>query len=276
MKIIKMTNKDNIKKQQARHNKVSKKEKKRRKLFKKIKFILKLIFFVGLIAGAVVFALTSPIFNIKEIKVENNNKVPSDTIISLSELKIDENIFKFRKSSIIEKIKENPYIENASIKRKLSSTIEINIEERVAKYSVEYVGKYVLINSQGYLLEIVDDNQNLPIIKGTTTNIEEINLGERLNNEDLESLGDVIKILNTAKENGIEEKITSIDISDKNEYIIYLQEEKKTIHLGDNTNLSNKMLNAVAIIEQEKEVEGDIYVNGDLNNKFKPYFRQKV
>lgn len=276
MKIIKMTNKDNIKKQQARHNKVSKKEKKRRKLFKKIKFILKLIFFVGFIAGAVVFALTSPIFNIKEIKVENNNKVPSDTIISLSELKIDENIFKFRKSSIIEKIKENPYIENASIKRKLSSTIEINIEERVAKYSVEYVGKYVLINSQGYLLEIVDDNQNLPIIKGTTTNIEEINLGERLNNEDLESLGDVIKILNTAKENGIEEKITSIDISDKNEYIIYLQEEKKTIHLGDNTNLSNKMLNAVAIIEQEKEVEGDIYVNGDLNNKFKPYFRQKV
>ena len=29
-------------------------------------------------------------------------------------------------------------------------------------------------------------------------------------------------------------------------------------------------------MEQEKEKEGDIYVNGDINNKFQPYFREKV
>ena len=31
-----------------------------------------------------------------------------------------------------------------------------------------------------------------------------------------------------------------------------------------------------AIIEKEKGKEGDIFVNGDLNNKFQPYFREKV
>jgi len=36
------------------------------------------------------------------------------------------------------------------------------------------------------------------------------------------------------------------------------------------------MLYILAIIEKEKDKEGDIFVNGDLNNKFQPYFREKV
>ena len=94
--------------------------------------------------------------------------------------------------------------------------------------------------------------------------------------KDLSRLEDTIKILNSANENNLEGKVTSIDISDKNEYSIYIESEKKRVHLGDSTNLSNKMLYILAIIEKEKDKEGDIFVNGDLNNKFQPYFREKV
>ena len=55
-----------------------------------------------------------------------------------------------------------------------------------------------------------------------------------------------------------------------------LEEENKKVHLGDSANLSNKMLYVMAIIEAEKGKQGDIFVNGDLNNKFQPYFREKV
>lgn len=274
--VIEMTNRNNIKKEEARRKKLTKQEIKRRKRNKRIKFFLKLILVIGLISGGTVFALTSPIFNIKDIKVLNHSQVPSDTIISLSELKIGENIFKFYCGSVIEKIKENPYIENIKVHRKIPNTIEIEVEERVAKFSVDYMEKYVYINSQGYLLEISEDSQGLPIIQGITTKEEEVVPGKRLNNEDLTKLEDVIKIINSANENGLDGKVTSIDISNKNEYSIYLSEEKKKVHLGGNTNLSNKMLYIVAILEQEKEKEGDIYVNGDLNNKFQPYFREKV
>ena len=78
------------------------------------------------------------------------------------------------------------------------------------------------------------------------------------------------------KKTDLNGKVTSIDITNKNEYSIYLEQEKKTIHLGDSSNLSNKMLYVVAILEQEKDKEGEIFVNGDLNNKFQPYFREKV
>lgn len=274
--VIKMTNKNNIKKQEEKRKAITKQERKRKKRNKKIKFFLKLILIIGLIVGGTVFALTSPIFNIKDIKILNNSQVPSDTIISLSGLKTEENIFKFYSMNIVKKIKENPYIENVKIHRKIPSTIEIEIEERIAKYSVDYMGKYAYINTQGYILEISEDSKALPIIQGITTNEEEVVPGERLSNEDLIKLEDVIKIMNSAKENGLDEKVTSIDISNKNNYSIYLSEEKKKVHLGTSNNLSNKMLYVVAIIEQEKEKEGDIYVNGDLNNKFQPYFREKV
>ena len=274
--VIQMTNKNKIKKDEKQRRALTKKERKRKKRIKRIKFFLKLILFVGLASGTIIFALTSPIFNIKDIKVINNNQVQADTIISLSELKKEDNIFKFYGKNVVNKIKENAYIENVKIHRKLPNTIEIKVEERTPTFSVDYMGKYAYINTQGYILEIAETNNGMTIIQGATTKEEDIQPGNRLCNEDLSRLEETIKILDSANENKLEGKVTSIDISNKNEYSIYIESEKKKVHLGDSTNISNKMLYVLAIIEKEKGKEGDTFVNGDLNNKFQPYFREKV
>ena len=174
------------------------------------------------------------------------------------------------------KIKENAYIEDVKIHRKIPNVVQIEITQRQPKYSIDFMGKYAYINSQGYILEVADTNNGLPIIQGISTNEEEIVPNSRLNEDDLTSLENIIKIMDIAKENNLDTKVTSIDITNKNQYSIYIQEEKKRIHLGENTNLGNKMLYAISIMEKEKGIEGDIYVNGDLNNKFQPYFREKV
>ena len=77
-------------------------------------------------------------------------------------------------------------------------------------------------------------------------------------------------------ENQLGDKVSSIDISDKTEYILYLDKELKTIYFGDASNISNKILYILAIMEENKGIDGYIYINGDLNNKFQPYFRTKV
>ena len=274
--LIQMTNKNRIKKEAKRTKQNEIKERKRKKRYKRVKLFLKLFLFVLLIGGAIIFAMTSPLFNIKEIKVTNNSQVSSDTIISLSEIKIDENIFKFYKGNASKKIKENAYIENVSIERKIPNTVEIKVEERIPKYSVDFMEKFMYINSQGYFLELSEENKGLPIIYGITTEEEKVIPGNRLNNEDLNRLEEVMKIMSSANENGLEGKISSVDISNKNDYTIYLEEKKKKVHIGNTSNLSNKMLYILAIMEQEDGKEGDIYVNGDLNNKFQPYFREKV
>ena len=82
--------------------------------------------------------------------------------------------------------------------------------------------------------------------------------------------------MNICKNYELDQKISTIDITDKNDYIIYMEEEKKTIHLGDESNLNSKMLYIPSILEQNQGKEGTIYVDGDVNNNFKPRFQEKV
>ena len=252
--VIQMTNRNNMEKEQKRIKELDKQAEKRNKRNKKVKNILKILLLLGVIIGGTIFSMTSPIFNIKEIQVTNNNITPSDTIISLSELKLDENIFKFNKYNVKNKIKENAYIEDVKIHRKIPNVVQIEITQRQPKYSIDFMGKYAYINSQGYILEVADTNNGLPIIQGISTNEEEIVPNSRLNEDDLTSLENIIKIMDIAKENNLDTKVTSIDITNKNQYSIYIQEEKKRIHLGENTNLGNKMLYAISIMEKEKGI----------------------
>lgn len=239
-------------------------------------FITKWTSIIALIVGGMIFLTTTPIFNIKNIKIVGNNQVTYDQILSLSELSKDTNIFKNSKSNIEKNIKRNTYINNVTIKRRLPDTIEITVEEKQKMFMLKFVNGYAYIDNQGYILEIVNKKTDLPILKGYSTSEDEISEGNRLCSDDLEKLENSIKIMQAVKEVGIEYKITNIDIANKKEYSLYIESQKKKIYLGDASNLTDKMLYAKAILESEKKNEGEIFLNGDLNNKFQPYFREKV
>lgn len=267
---IKLAKKNNIMKSDLKKQEQLEKKNKRNKR------ILTIIIIIVLICGGIIFLFTSPIFNIKDIQVLNNSQVSSDTIISLSGLEKNENIFKFLKINIENNIKQNSFVDSVEIKRVLPDKVQLIIEERAKKFSVQFLNSYAIISSQGYILEISEENQGLIVLKGMTTSQENFSVGNRLENNDLEKLEDAIKIVNTCKDNNLDTQITYIDMSDKTNYTIYMEQEKKTIYIGDNSNLSNKIIYVQAIINETKGEQGEIFVNGDLNNKFKPYFREKI
>ena len=272
--VIGMTNRNNQKKEEIKKKAISKQEK--IKARKRIKRIIKWTTLLLIIGGGTAFALTSPIFNIQEIQVTQNNRVSAETITSLSGLNSNMNIFRFFSSNIEKQIKENPYVEDVKIKRILPNKIQIEVTERIPRFCVQVLNSLAYINSQGYILEIAQNELALPIITGIQTVEENIKEGYRLEEEDLIRLGDVLKIMGAAKENELHTKVTSIDITKKNDYKITMQEEKKTIYLGDTSNLSAKMINIQGILNDNQEIEGDIYVNGDFNKKFRPYFRERI
>ena len=274
--VIGITNKNNKNKQPNVQKRMTKKQAKIERKKKKLKKIIKLITLFLLIIGGFVFALVSPIFNIKEIQVSNNNQIATETIISLSQLQLGQNLFRFNKNKIEKEIKTNPYIESVTIKRKIPSKIEISVKERNRNYNVEFLNGYAYINNQGYILEISDQKLDLPTIQGISTDAEQIVEGNRLNTEDLEKIETVIQIMNICKNYELDQKVSAIDITNKNNYIIYMNEEKKIINLGDESNLSTKMLYVPTILKENEGKEGTIYVNGDINNNFKPRFKEKV
>ena len=124
-------------------------------------------------------------------------------------------------------------------------------------------------------MEISETNINLPIIDGYETLLEKIKPGLRLETSDLVKLETVLKVFKYAKVNGIDNKITKINIANKNDYIVRFEEDKKTVYLGDASALDKKMQYLVLILQDETGIEAEVFMNVDIN-KENFYIREQV
>ena len=246
-------------------------KKKRKIIFRLIKWTSLVVLLVG---GGIYFLL-SPFFNIKNVTIIGNEKITQDTIMSLSEIELEQNTFKISKNKVEQAIKANAYIDSVKVKRKLPDGIEIQVTERKPAYMLMIGNAYMYVNTQGYLLEISQEKLEAPIITGILTTEDQMQEGNRLCAEDLQKISGVIQIMDSANNNDIGKLITKINISNKQDYVLELKSEKKNVHVGDTTNLSTKMLYIKKVLQNEKKKEGDIFVNTDLSTKG-AIFREKV
>lgn len=267
---------DKLRIQRARQTKKARMTEEQIKKNRRVKIFIKLLLLLAVIIGLIIYLMLSPIFNIKNINVEGNKDISSEQIISLSKVQKEANLFKVSNKDTVSAIKENPYVKTVEIKRTLPDTITFVITERVATYMLEYGSSYAYIDNQGYILEIsANTKEGLAKIIGYETSHDDIVPGKRLCENDLKKLNTVLKITATSKTNRIDSLITRINIEDGNNFILYLSTEQKTVYLGDCTNLDTRMLYVKAILDKEKGIAGEIYVNMNLNEK-DPYFRQDV
>lgn len=272
---LQKNNTTNSKKPSKSTKKVSSTSGKHKKQLKKRKIGLKIFKWTSilvLIITATIFFMMSSVFNIKEIVVSNNNKISSEEIIRLSGLTTGINMFKTSNKAVRNGIKANPYIENVRIKKDVTGTVELEIEERVPTYMLKFANAYVYINNQGYMMEITEKPLELPTITGFETPAETIKEGNRLIVEDLKKLEDVIRIIESSKSNSLENIITEVNIADSTNYILTIASELKTVQFGDISNVNVKLLKIEALIEQEKGIEGEIY----FQNSEKTVFREEV
>jgi len=251
------------------------KTKKKKKRWEKIKrvlwVLLKIILILAVLAGIGTFLFISPVFNITSIEIENANKISENTYIVLSEIEIGENIFRISKQKIKEKIKVEAYVEDVQIKREYPGTVLISVTERVPEYMVEKSGgQYVYIDKNGYILEINTQKIDVPIVKGTMTDLESIDFGDRIVDTDLVKFNDLIKIIGAVKNSQVDIKLSRVDISDKDNYILEFEEQNKKVVLGDISDLSTKVLWIKYFIEKKKDEKGIIHLNNTKNVYFEP------
>lgn len=259
-------NKKNMDK--GKKQKKSKKKKNHKRL---ISFLIVLI-----IIGVIIFLLNSSFFVIKGVEVNNNSKVSKEELEEIANFGMYKNIFWLNTRKIENDIKtNNAYIEEVQVSRKLPNTAVITVKERVPKYMLQFADSYVYINNQGYMLEVSTENINLPIILGFKTDLSNIEVGKRLDIEDLKKMETIIKIVETANLNEVREYITKIDISDESNYTLILESIQKTVYLGDCSDLNTRMLYLNGILKLYKNTPGEIFINMDLNTE-NAYFREKI
>ncbi len=279
-KVVKSANTGSNNKKSNQKKKSSNKKESKSATASKSGKMTRIFLILLLLVGAGCFLCLSPNFNVQEIVVEKNKVISSDTIASLSEIKLYKNIFLINKLSAIKKIEKNPYIEDVTISRSLPNKVKIIVKEREEKYLLEFAeGKYAVLDGQGYILRITSDLVNLPIIVGTKTDMNKfLEISDntaRVCEEDLKKFEVITSIVDIAKNYEVDTYITKIDVGDINDVKLELQAEQKTVYLGSCSDLNTRILYMKDIIEKEKGIKGEMFINGNLTQD-KVFFRESV
>ena len=250
-------------------SKINKQKEMEQRKRKKKKKILKMLLVIILLACFVAYLSTSPTFKIQEISVKGNEQLTKEKIKELAEIKIGDNIFSKIGIVLEVKLKQNGYVEDAKINKIYPNKIEIEITERKKRFQIKTESEsYIYIDEQGYILDFGTDKLEIPTIIGM--DIAGIENNKRLDEKNLNIMENILQIREECEKIELADKITQIKVED--EYILNLENDGITINLGDATNLKNRMYYVSAILKQETGNSGTIYVNGNLNEGFLPYF----
>lgn len=207
---------------------------------------------VLMIAILITLALKLSYFNIKSIEVTNNFNLTANEVIKTSGIFKDNNIFyvSFRKSK--DNLLSNPYILDVKLKRKLPSTVIIDIKERNAVFYINADNKLYVVDKDGVVLEEKSSIAGMKLTKLDGVNADAIKIGKPLAVDDSRKIDVIRNITELLAVNNSSIVMTSLDISD----IINLKAYygNMCVKLGNGEDLRNKLNKAVSIMASNKDL----------------------
>jgi len=147
------------------------------------RILFRLLLLVMIITMSTTYLLKSDFLAIKNINIYGNSHIPSDEIISISRINIGDNILRIKKTAVEKDINSISYIKNVEVKRKLPSTININVEERKPVLQIKSLSSYFIIDMEGFVVDIMNDKfEDIPTFEGFY--IDNMQKGENLLDND--------------------------------------------------------------------------------------------
>ncbi|MDR1135696.1 MAG: FtsQ-type POTRA domain-containing protein [Clostridiales Family XIII bacterium] len=180
------------------------KKKKRRKKH----YLLKLTGLILLSTG-LYFFLTSQVFGIQNIVIENNNYYTSEQLIEKTGVLIGDNLFKTDVGELKKTLMSDPYIMNVKTRREPPSTLLIHVSEREEAAFIKYNGNCVIIDEEGLILRVTDTEPVLTELSSMT--VIEAETGKTVKVEENAAFTDTLNLMKDVKKSELYFK--KIDIS---------------------------------------------------------------
>ena len=149
------------------------------------------------LAAILLFILSiAGFFTVDMIEVRGNSQFTREEIVNMGHASPGHNLlFDTNKSSIEEYLRQNPYIREARVSRKLPSTLVITVKEREEKLAFPYDDDYLIMDEDGILLKKTRNEPRVTLIEGAIVN--KIKLGEKIGTEDSKLTDKMLKLLKT-------------------------------------------------------------------------------
>lgn len=218
-----------------------------------------IVFSTLLISLLVILCLKLSYFNVSNIVILNNEIINTEEILELSKINKGTNIFYMDLKNIQTNVLSNPYILKANVKRKLPNTISIEVQEREAVFYAKNESGNLIIDRLGVVLEKKDDTSGMNLTNLTGIDFGGAKVGKVIPCDDNRKINFITEITDLIEANTSGIKITSVDLSDFLDIKIY--SNNICIKVGDNSNLENKLNEALNIIVNNKLVNSIGYID---------------
>lgn len=243
---------------------------KKKKKRKKKRYLLKFIIFLLVIIAITIF-LRSSFFDIDKINVKNNSHYTEEQIVKISGVKNGDNLFSFLISGVEKKIKKDPYIESAEIKRMLPDGLVISVKERAEQIVIPYKNQYVVADHEGMVLRLTKEQPELTVINNITP--IEPKPGEALEVKETQILTDTLQMLKLVEKEGL--YFIKISVS---QHFVRAYIYDNLIVEGSYEKISDNIKHLPRVIEdlhKKKITRGTIKASGNKYFSFQPEVNSK-
>ena len=233
------------------------------------------VFFI-IIALMVVFLL---LFRVRNITVKGTTSYTNAEIIEKSGIETGENLFFIDYEEAEERIEQLlPYCDNVKIKKKLPSTIVINVEQAKETYSVMIgTGIFAITNEDMKVLEVTGEYRSDIITVEGHSDVIAYEVGKELpftnevgDDPVKEALTEVSQAITDSEFEGVE----YINIEDDSKiYLIY--DDRIIIRVGDTNNILQKLALAKKALDEENQLSTSQYGELDISEIKKAVFAPK-
>lgn len=176
----------------------------------------------GLVALGIVMLFRDPRFTVENIRVINNYRVPYDVILQRADKLLGKNIFRVDIQGAVDRVKQDPLIKGALIRRRLPNTIEIKVYEREPVARVRTAGRkgfWLEVDEYGIVTGQSEKPRDLVFISGRKFPV--VPVGMYVDVPGLEKALEIAQIYNNSKVQA-ELNIDHLDISSSKNVVMVL------------------------------------------------------
>jgi cell division protein FtsQ len=148
--------------------------------------------FIGLKYTGSLFLSRNPRFELKNINIRSDGRLPPEFFCERAGLQVGTNLFALNFDVLRKKLEEVPLVESVSIERKLPDTLNISIIERVAMAQIRWNPRALpfLVDRHGVILPMTRSGQSLPLIEGLK--LEKLRPGDRVERPGISQCLDIL------------------------------------------------------------------------------------
>lgn len=211
--------------------------------------------------AALFYILVFHVFLVGNIVVDSGGIYDNVDVAGISGIRSGERLYLIKKDEVLQNLKASlGYVKDVKLKRVPPDTVKLTIVMESARYYILLGDEYFVLSGEMKVLEkkqSLSEEESSVLVELRTGDISRCFVGENIQFYDSDTQSIIDDIYGNVVDDGIEDKIRVIDMSDKFDIVLYYK-DRFEIKMGNFDKIEQKLLFAIKIIEQLYETDKGI------------------